>query len=88
MSLDSTIAARMASDKGWTVRSLTLCDRCDHALEDGDIAVWTEPRIARRGHPDRIYHEHCYPNRRDERETQRGPFRASQPGDGPRQPQP
>jgi hypothetical protein len=68
------------------MRPVTLCDRCDHELEEGEIAVWTEPKVARRGHPDRIYHKRCYPDRFDERETQRGPFRASQAGEGPRQP--
>ena len=66
---------------------VAYCDRCEHELQDGEMAVWTEPRVPRRGHPARTYHEACYPDRRDERETQRGPFSASQP-EGPRRPDP
>ena len=58
---------------------VAYCDRCGHELLDGEMAVWTEARVPRRGHPARTYHEACYPDRRDERETQRGLFIASQP---------
>ncbi len=65
-----------------TMSVVAYCDRCGHELRDGEMAVWTEARVPRRGHPARTYHEACYPDRRDERETQRGLFIASQP-EGP-----
>lgn len=64
---------------------MAYCDRCGRELVDGETVVWTEARAMRRGHPGQTYHERCYPDRRDERETQRGPFIASQPEGGPRQ---
>jgi hypothetical protein len=69
------------------VSPVAYFDRGGREPIDSETVVWTEVRALGRGRPGRPCDERCYPERRDERQTQRGPLVASQPVGGPRLPE-